>query len=1022
MAVRINIQQQLQAPGGDLPEFDWDAEFPARVPTRMERAMGFADWAGRGIIHQAANAADFINRNRTYTAPRLDGVQTDDLPKKTKETMDEQVEPILANLISMDTMTQPIHNPDPNDPEAIRLEMSQWDEELRKQCDIFVGNASVYMAISWIAWATDKPIGEELLMELMKKASLREDVDRRYLWEVLAETDYYQNLGFFDRVIARFTCWLGYMILVETIENVCKKILSFASKGAEHNDTLVKVGGELSKILNRHTGKYLKAIETYVKGQDKEGVLSEHIAEEMSKIRGQLERDIYRDFSSLFCDDFLPWIIIKTDGTWPKYFLWGLCVAILGIPILLLHFYIRYWGLPGAIHSILHSSAGAMKFKPAHHALNCTLEPHLNDVKKLLRESSPSGKPSEGNDQEPLTKQNIKEAVSKLLKILELEPFHTKDEIEKVLNGTGKGFLDTELKEKLLSTYTMLTQGKTVDQALNSAVEEGLNVILIDAFNYFLKPLKAKQVLSNIMGAFNKVFDRQVLKTTEDWNEWHREYDEKQQTVRKICDSIVRMVLEQKTNEIIDGPPTIAQNMLLALEVGKIKETTEDCRKVVETEIDALLGTLDRDDPEAAMDAVDKMKHALGTVANPLYVRDRKDLSDTAIQKLLEATRPINRAYTKITELLLQIKEKLLFKAYFYKMQGIKESLIQKMKAIAAYLREKDPRAGSEMQEIKDILAEVQASFKDSNELNTLERFYRTMGDNVTNHQIHQIALDKLNLLRSSPAIDLLVQMVKKAIQNQTQMTADALQRVDSQITELVRFMPTAAMKNAINAAIGAIKNSSTQEDLDQALKQLEQTIDGQKADIESAMQHQVGDFDNTIGQWSMELDKIFAESYVPREASNKNEILGKIDILKEDLKTVEKGVEALEAIKLEEQAGSDSALASIGNYIVSGFSTLIAGLIGGAVGGPAVAAGTAATAGLLADMLSSYTKNGIAAGETAVINSIKDKAREAIPDVLMPKLMRKVDSLYSLLQKEHTWQGLGNGALDATVTYFNQR
>lgn len=1036
MTVRNIIQPPPQAPVGNPQEIDWDAEVPDRAQTRLDRF-------GRDIIHQTANLADvFSFRERTYTAPKLEGVTPDDQPRSAKETMDDQVEPVLANLISMDTITQPERTPDINDKEAVRIEMGRWDEELKKQCDIFVDNASVYMAISWLAWVTDKPIDESLLMELMKEASLRDDGNKRYLWDVISGKEYYLNLGsensifgekiswYINRFIGWFTCWLASMILVGTIENVCERILNFASKGAEQNDTLVKIGSELSKILNRHTGKYLKAIETYVKGQDKEGVLSEHITEEMSKIRGQMEAGIYRDFSALFCDNFLPWIIVKTDGTWIKYLLWGLCVTFLWAPILLLHLYIRYKGLPDAIHSVLHSSAGAMKFKPAQHALNCTLEPHLNDVKKLLKEETPSTSTNEGDDQEPLTKQNIKEAVSKLLKILELEPFHTKDEIEKVLNGTGKGFLDSELKEKLLSAYTLITQGKTVDQVLNSAVEDGLNEILVFALNYFLKPLKAKQVLSNIMGAFNKVFDRQVLKTTEDWNRWHDEYIEKQKTVRKICDSIVRMVLTTKTNEIIDGPPVIAQNILLVLEVGKIKKSVFTCREVMDAELKALRSSLENNDPIDSLDAIEKMKHAISAVANPIYIRDRKELSDTAHQKLLDKTRPINRAYTKITELLIQIKEKLIFKEYFYKIQGIKESLIKKMKTIASYLKEKDPRAGSEMQEIKDILAEIQASYKDSGELNTLDRFYKTMGENVMNHQIHQVALEKLTLLKSSPAIDLLVQLVKKSIQNQARPTEQDFERVDSQIAELIRFLPTQSMKDAILASIKEIKNSSTQETLDQYLQQLDQIIGGQKADIASAMNHQVNDFEDSVDQWSRAIDKIFEDTYSPRKKANKLEIVGEneddssslVSHVKEALQTIEKGIEDLEKIEIKDQEGSNSTIGAIGNYLVSGVATGVGGVLGLTLGGGAGAAGGAAAGGVLADMLSAYIKEGASGLGNAALNAMKEQAREAIPEVLMPKLMRKVDSLYSLLQKEHTWQGLGNGALDATVTYFNQR
>ncbi|HSW72721.1 MAG TPA: hypothetical protein VLG44_04880 [Chlamydiales bacterium] len=1042
MVVRINIQQQPQGPGGDPIEIDWDAEFPARVPSRMERAVNFADTAGRWIIHQTANAADFfsLSRERNYTAPLLEGAHDQERSRQLPETMDDQVVPVLEKLNKMDTISEPVQSTENLGEAEERLLMGKLDEDLRKQCDIFVDNASVYMAISWISWATDKPIDDSLLMELMKEATLREDGNKRYLWDVIASKDYYLNLGsensifgkeiswYINRFIGWITCWLAYMILAGTIQNACDKILNFASKGSEQNDTLVKIGGEFSKILNRITGKYLKAVETFVKGQDKEGVLSEHLAEEMSKIRGNLESGIYRDFSSLFCDNFLPWIQVNTDGRYKplKYFLWALCWIVCWLPIGLLHLYIRYKGLPDAIHSVLHTSAGAMKFKPAQHALNCTLEPHLNALKDILRDPSASG-PDVKDVQELQTKQNIAEAVSKLLKILSLEPFHTKDEMEKVLHGTGKSFfdnfLDADGTEKILSAITKLTQGKTVDELVNEALNSGMKDILIIAFNYFLKPIKAKQVLSKIMEAFNGVFDRRVLKTTEEWQEWQNEYREKKMTIEKICDGIVRMFVHQKAQEVVNGPHTATQNDLLQKEVGNIKEKIFKCRDEMKALLETLPGTLDNNDPVDALKQVESMRNAIKAVASGLFLDERKDLSEAAIQTLLDATRGINNSYQKIAEMLVQIKEMLLFKKYFLKMRGVKETLLTKMKNIAAYLREKDPGAGSEIQEIKDILSEIQSNYKDSKELSTLDPYYRTMSNNVSNIQINQIALDKLSLLRSSPAINLLIQLVKKAIQNQRPLDRNDLQRVDDQIAELIRFLPTASMKDAIRGAIARIVSSSTQEILDQYLEQLEQIIAEQKADIESTIRHQISDFENTVDQWSSALEKIMVETYTTRETTDKEDIKAKLINLNEELDIIEKQVKVLEKVELKEQPSSlGSTIASIGSGIVSGVASVFTGLVGLILGGPAVAVGTAAAAGLAADAFKPDIEESLTGAGHAIEGVVKDKAVKAIHDVLMPKLMKKVDSLYSLLQKEHTWQGLGNGALDATVTCFNQR
>jgi len=1044
MTLGINTQQQPQARVGDIPLFDWDAESPDRVPTRMESVLSWADTAGRGIIHQAANTADIFRRDRTYTAPKLEGVRDQEQSRQLPETMDDQVVPVLEKLNRMDTISEPVQSTENLGEAEERLLMGKLDEDLKKQCDIFVDNASVYMAISWISWATDKPIDESLLMELMKEATLREDGNKRYLWDVIAGKEYYLNLGsensifgkeiswYINRFIGWITCWLAYMILAGTIQNACDKILNFASKGSEQNDTLVKIGGELSKILNRHTGKYLKAVETFVKGQDKEGVLSEHLAEEMSKIRGNLESGIYRDFSSLFCDNFLPWIQVNTDGRYKplKYFLWALCWIVCWLPICLLHLYIRYKGLPDAIHSVLHSSAGAMKFKPAQHALNCTLEPHLNALKDILRDPSASG-PDVKDVQEPLTKQNIAEAVSKLLKILSLEPFHTKDEMEKVLQGTGKSFIDSfidaEGTEKVLSAITKLTQGKTVDELVNEALNSGMRDILITAFNYFLKPIKAKQVLSKIMEAFNGVFDRRVIKTTEEWQEWQKEYRDKKMTIEKICDGIVRMFVHQKAQEVVNGPHTATQNELLGKEVGDIKERIFKCRDEMKSLLQSLPDTLDNNDPVDALKEVESMRNAVKTVASGLLLEDRKDLSEAAIQTLLDATRGINNSYQKIADMLVQIKEMLLFKGYFLKMRGIKETLLAKMKTIAAYLREKEPRAGSEagseIQEIKDILSEIQANYKDSKELSTLDPYYRTMSNNVSDIQVNHIALDKLSLLRSSPAVNLLLQLVKKAIQNQRYPDRNDLQRVDEQIAEFIRFLPTQAMKDALRGAIDRIVSSSTQEILDQHLEQLEQIIDEQKADIESTIRHQIGDFEDTVDQWSSALEKIMVETYASRADTNKEEIKEKLAILKDELETIEKQVKVLEKVELEEQSSSlGSTIASIGSGIVSGVASVLTGLGGLIMGGPLVALGTAAGGGLVADAFKPDIEKGLTGVGHAIEGAVKGKAVKAIHDVLMPKLMTKVDSLYSLLQKEHTWQGLGNGTLDATVTYFNQR
>lgn len=1000
---------------------------PSPSPTGQASSPGASSY-WQNLATRAASMADGALAEVAYffypeeaRVPELVSAHSQPQTREPPRKIDDALEPALANLNDMELVGL-VSKVNVNlTPEQLqRKELDKSDEDLKKQREIFIENASVWMAISWIAWVTNKPIDDELLMELMKEASLKSEGNKVYLWEAIQAKDYYAELGFIDQCFGRFICWVASHALLDALEGVCKKILDFASKGLENNATLLELGVELSKIINLHVGKYLKALETFVQGQDKEGSIDDHIAEELSKIRGQMESEIYSDFSKVFCKHFLPYLtLVKRDGTWMKFFLW--CLS--GLPLLILwpiyHLYIRLKGFPQAIHSLLHSSASATQFKPASYALNCTLEPLLNDLKRRLRTDSASS--SDVPDvQEPLTKQNLREAASKLLKILDLEPFHTRNEMARVLQGLPES---SGLSEQLMSAFTKLNYGKTVDELVHDAMEGGMRDILILGFNFFLEPVKAKQALANMMRAFNAVFDKNVLRTSEAFKEWNRKYNEKQKTVQKICESIVDMFLERSAFEIVNGPPADEQQKRLKIEADFINKKVSEMLLAVHDPMRRFASSLDASSPELSKEYLKTLKTAMETLTSSLYVRDRSGLSEAAYKKLQQAIDAISQSLTRLTQYLLQIQEKLHIKEYSLEMRGVKDMALKKMQMIPNLLAAKDPRSRSEMQEVNDLITGIQAkySFPDDQEMQ-FPSPNRTMSNSVEEHQLNQIALEKLMRLGTNGPLPDLAEMIKRSINERRPPSTANIDLIDQQIRDLLRFL-IEPMKSLVLEAVDQVKQATTTEELSSRYAALERVLAESAESLNRRMSVNITIFEESITEWNRSADALIQRSQA-LVALDTAEIQGKLSSLQQEFSKISELQRGLISLELPaEESTIGSTIGWIGSTVVTAFSSLIAALGGFFLAGPAGAAGGAAIAGTLANSraVSSSVQGGVGGSVDSFVNTGKRYTVHEIIKVVTPKLTKKIDSLYHLFQSSNTVRGLGNASLASAVTYFDR-